>query len=422
MSDSQGLEAFGGRYDPASILPSELLGAILLRVCDGRPQTIRTLMLVSRAWHSFVCEEPQVWATIIIDDFLRYHLGGSASYNLQSRRERTLRFIECCISRSKSALLDITLDWDGDDHEGAAYDQETAKELILRLIGENGEHGKRWRSLTWVEDFGNETTLWDFAGLLPPIMPNLRQLRLFGLTWNPWDETGWSNKTILPFPRCPALRDLELVQFKGRDPQDPILSHIDDGSLSMLTYEAAHYWELHDLARLNTFSALQTLTIRTGWPIGLLEGGGEMLNTCHLEVVEISDPSKLPPVHLPNLRTLCLALRDRPHMSTLVLSLLRAPRLENLKFWLCDWSRGPYTSDFSKFADCAGDLLLQAKLIRLDTDYDPCHKLENDLVYFLERAHSLRKLLLCPPLAALVGRRLEDERKKAGWSFSVCTS
>jgi hypothetical protein len=38
-----------------------------------------------------------------------------------------------------------------------------------------------------------------------------------------------------------------------------------------------------------------------------------MLEICHREVEGISDPAKLPPVHLP---TLCRALRDRAHVST----------------------------------------------------------------------------------------------------------
>lgn len=198
MSDSQGLEALGNRCDPASILPPELLTAILLLVCDGRPDTMCKLALVSCVWRSFVSEEPQLWTRIIIDDHL-YRLGGSASDDLQSRRERTIRFVKCCISRSKSALLDITLDWNADDYKSPVSDQVTAKEIILQLMGENREHSKRWRSLTWLEDGGNGITLWDFVGLLPPVMPNLRRIRLFGLTWKPRDEERWSNKRLLYF-------------------------------------------------------------------------------------------------------------------------------------------------------------------------------------------------------------------------------
>ena len=421
MSDSQGLEALGNRCDPASILPPELLTAILLLVCDGRPDTICKLALVSCVWRSFVSEEPQLWTRIIIDDHL-YRLGGSASDDLQSRRERTIRFVKCCISRSKSALLDITLDWNADDYESPVSDQVTAKEIILQLMGENREHSKRWRSLTWLEDGGNVITLWDFVGLLPPVMPNLRRIRLFGLTWKPRDEERWSNKTTPVFPHCPALWSLELVRFEGRHLQDSFLSQIDYSSISALTYEAAHRWMLHDLARLNSFYALQTLTIRTGWSFGILEGGRMVPETRHPQVEGISDPSKLPTIQLPNLRTLCLSLRDRPHMSILVLSLLRSPRLENLTFRLCGRTKRQYSSELSKFADYACDLLRQVNTIRLDTYYQPCQNLESDLVYFLERACSLRELRLCPALAALVGRRLEDEIKHAGWKFSLCIS
>ncbi len=169
-----------------------------------------------------------------------------------------------------------------------------AKELIFLLMGENREHSKRWRSLTWVEDWADGITLWDFAGFLPPIMPTPRQLRIFGLIWGPMDEERWLNKTTLPFPRCPTLCNLELVCFKGHDPQDPFFLY---GSLPMLTYKALRFWKLHDLARLSSFYPLQTLAIRT-------VGGRKLLETCHQKVEGISDP----------FRTHCLALRDRPHI------------------------------------------------------------------------------------------------------------
>src|SRR5260370_596562 len=101
--------------------------------------------------------------------------------------------------------------------------------------------------------------------------------------------------------------------------------------------------------------------------------------------------------------------------------LLRVPRLETLEFELVCWSK-VYRSDLYHFADQVGHLLQQAKIIRLNTDYERCEKLESDLVYFLERAHSLRELLLCTSLARVVGRRiLEDEVKRSGWGFSICT-
>src|SRR5258708_16829291 len=119
-----------------------------------------------------------------------------------------------------------------------------------------------------------------------------------------------------------------------------------------------------------------------------------MVGTCHKEVEGIEDPAKLPTVHLPNLRTLCLGVLSLPHISTLVLSLLRVPRMETLEFELVGCKKA-YGSDFYHFADQVGHLLQQAKIIRLNTNYKRCEKLESDLVYFLERAHSLRELRLC---------------------------
>jgi F-box-like len=409
IGDIQEENSISPHPDPLSILPPELFIDILSLLCDGSPKSIRNLLKVSTSWYKSVCDAPQLWSTITVNglrDDLQFDCGPRDGLGV----ERTMSFLKCSLSRSKSALLDISLGWDNDGCDGPGHEEENNGTRIVQcLMGQNNIHCKRWRSLMWSETW---PTLGDAMAILPPLLPSLQRLKLA-------DISIYSKRSLCPFPCCPALRCLEIVRFD--DFCAPVLQHIDHRSLSILVFEPRFQWTFRDLRRLDSFGNLQALTIRTGNPVEILCGFIELLESCHNGIEGVQDPAQLQPIHFPRLRELHIECRRRPHLATILFALFRAPALKHLEFrsiWW--WGDLRYVGDLLNFAHHAHHLLDTIEVLKLDLHNAMSELLEYEVIHFLHQTRSLRELHLGEKLHKDLGKRVHDEARKFGWLFKIC--
>lgn len=190
---------------PINRLPPETLPMIFEEYGKQWHPQIRRLMLVCRQWHELILNSPRLWSYIQIE---------LAYLSTPNQLNSAFKYSGACLSRSKSCLLHIAMDFShfpnkfehidniiSDafdnllDNQGTwvqavdydrlevydlAYDRDTGKcaSLVKRLASQN----ERWETLDIA--FGTGEPFWIFDEVwpeLPKSTPNLAELVMEGV-------------------------------------------------------------------------------------------------------------------------------------------------------------------------------------------------------------------------------------------------
>jgi hypothetical protein len=244
-------------------LPFDILGLIFHHVTDGYPMSLRSLLFVCRSWHDAVWLHPTLWSTIRIDHTLL------TIFALNSVLPKLLikRYIRTCLNQSGTAALDISIDLNP-QHVNSFSTQDTAHEhdtwsflvsLTEDIIGPDGEHAARWRSLTW--KWTTREYISQVIPKLPPILPVFETLRL--------SNSPVHISLIGAFPRCPRLLSLVLHHTSTQ-----LLKVQDCLLLSELVISTEFVWLSVDLIRLSQLPNIRRLTLYTiQWAVPIFQLG-----------------------------------------------------------------------------------------------------------------------------------------------------
>jgi hypothetical protein len=235
-------------------LPFDILGLIFHHVTSGYPMNLRSLLFVCRSWHDAVWLHPTLWSTIRID----LKLLTTFAPNGVLPELLIKRYIHTCLKQSGTVALDISLDLQP-RHVDSFSTQNTADghdiwsylvSLTEDIIGPDGEHAARWRSLTW--RWSMEAYVSQVIPKLPPILPVFETLRIYHL---PMPIT-----LIGTFPRCPRLLSVVFHQT-CRQPlkvQDCLLASelVISTDLTWISWELIVLSQLSNIRRLTLYNIM----------------------------------------------------------------------------------------------------------------------------------------------------------------------
>jgi len=204
-SDADPLNSSCGRRNGReNVLPYEILSKIFSYISHGHILHLRHLPFVCRSWSFVILHEAKLWSSIRIDYKLYQHFRDSKYYNVFDYA-RAENFISLCVSRSRSHLLSINLDFSSfitwSDVAKKCIRWELVP-LLVTLVGRLHEHALRWHSLEWHSLFHVS----EIISILPPCLPQLKCLRLYSFQWDLGNE--------LIFPGCPNLEVFELHEHR----------------------------------------------------------------------------------------------------------------------------------------------------------------------------------------------------------------
>ncbi|KIM31213.1 hypothetical protein M408DRAFT_21287 [Serendipita vermifera MAFF 305830] len=267
-------------------LPNEMLLRIFEYFLSENHRLIRCLLLVCKHWNRTVMQSPRLWARIQLSpsDYEEYR------YSPKS----LIQYVEVCIQRSQSVLLDIELDYNSlrtrevyirdtvfeaisdifDDYpnvlnqvanldcdfaspEYDKYFDQNMKELST-LFGPMGAHMKRWRSLHLRVPWRDCILALDILQMMCGVAPNLQSISLSQIGYvldvlcQEWFE-GETPLLAFPSPRSLKLDDSKAAHLLEDIVRTPsTLMHLD------ICYDS----RLNDISELQAFTTLRSLTLR----------------------------------------------------------------------------------------------------------------------------------------------------------------
>ena len=276
-------------------LPYEILSAIFSYISHDHILHLRHLLFVCRSWSVVILQDAKLWSSIRIDDEIQQYFDTDGVFN----NAQAADFVSLCISRSRSHPLSIMLDFGTFatlnllDTAGLRMNMIP---LLRILIGHLDQHALRWRSLECQDLFYVSKIL----SILPPHLPQLKSVRLYGCQWDERSETI--------FPHCPNLKVVELHGHQEYDAH--LFGEFHARTVKELLVECNWGWGLEDVCYIARFRSILRLTL-VSWPQG--PGFG------------VQDPEK---IHLPQLKD--LRLEDCIHSA--LVGLLSAPSLSKVEF------------------------------------------------------------------------------------------
>ena len=295
---------------PIRRCPSEVLLMIFKLYVVEDPLAIGQLLLVCKHWYELASTSPQLWTHIRVEF--------TDDWDVKSISETTYRYIDMCLQRSGSMLLEVGLDFRNlmsihgqiikeildnlenfvSDNQGeliswatdldteavdngevmSSFHLDYAFEVINKLVGENGGTMKRWKSLDLqfpLDDNELAQEVWDHF-LYPT--PNLTRMVLGEFRRYFPHHSG----NVTPaFPDLSSLKHLDIYDAPDRQCFAPHGSSLQ----SLILRGGTESWTATSLA---SFTNLQTLEL-----IG--------------EYYEFQRPPSSPPIlNLPELRQLTL--------------------------------------------------------------------------------------------------------------------
>lgn len=265
-------------------LPNEMLILIFEYFLAINHRLIRRLLLVCKHWNHIVMQSPRLWGRVQLLPL---------DYEYRYPFESLLPYVEACLQRSQSVLLDIELDYvllltreeyirnkvlaticeisndepnvidqvynlncDFASPEYDAYFDQTMKELSI-LIGPMGAHMEKWRSLRLRIPWQDCILGLHILRMLCGAVPNLQNISLIHIGYI-MDTLGFEcfyeeDISFLSFPSVQSLKlDHSAATFLLEDlvRTPSTLMHLE------ICYGS-------DLGRLSTFTSLRTLVFRT---------------------------------------------------------------------------------------------------------------------------------------------------------------
>jgi F-box-like len=274
---------------PIRQCPSEVLLMIFKMYLVENPRVIRRLLLVCKHWYQVVSTSSQLWTHIRVEF--------TDDWDVESISKKTNRYIDTCLQRSGSTLLEVDLDFrhllsvpdqitgsifntlrlfvssEGEDdlsywvrnldtrtlddrHTMSRSHLDYAVEVIAKLAGKGGSVMKRWKRLDLQlpedeSDLAEE--LWD-EFIYPT--PNLTQMVVGGASRHHLPH-HWDTATNA-FPDLSSLKHLDM-----HDVPDWQCFTIHGSSLqSLILRRSVENWTAASLAY---FTNLQTLELIGGY-------------------------------------------------------------------------------------------------------------------------------------------------------------
>jgi hypothetical protein len=271
---------------PIHRLPNELLHLIFEFIVHGigssHRHSLGRLLRICRRWYNLVMHSPSLWACIdIFDPMLFFRV---------RERQAAIQYIEACLLRSQSLLLDIYLEFDelnaSDyikvelyDYAEALVDQDEHNYIFdkiyseqwefnspafqskldhfLRcLLGEDGQHVKRWQTL--VISLPPDEMVADLVWLrMAPTMVNLSSIGIFDA------PSSWSTGEALAKA---DLSNVNTLTLRGRDPGFNFTFHLLNVSSTLTSLDIEVGGSVTNLEGLSSLQHLRLLNLECSGP------------------------------------------------------------------------------------------------------------------------------------------------------------
>jgi hypothetical protein len=226
-------------------LPPELLGKTFSYLSSDGPLQLRHALFVCHFWYNTIIRHPKLWSTIKIDQefFARF------PRELSVRAETLTRL---CFERSSPVPLHITLDdfLDPKDSREATMERMA---LVSRMLGVgNPAHIQRCVSLSWVMMEPDLET----ASLGEVFPKELKMLESLFIK----DFHLHEDDLVSCFPRCPALREVHLVNHI----ESRVLPYFPDDDFARvekLVFANKSSWMDYDIPCISRFRTIHTLVL-----------------------------------------------------------------------------------------------------------------------------------------------------------------
>ena len=280
----------------SDLLPYEILSAIFSYISHSHILHLRHLLFVCRSWNLVILQEAALWSSIRIDRELHRYFEERKGFN----NAQAANFVSLCISRSKSHLLSIILDFSSFGTWSSMVRESIKTDLFPLLgilIGPLGQHALRWHSL----EGDSMIHVSEIISMLPPHLPQLKFLRLYLFQWD--------QQNNLTFPPCPNLELLELHEHQEYARQ--LFGECHSHTVKELLVESKWVWHDEDLLYLASFRSITRLTLCSS-----LEGAHFRVETTQGKI------------HLPQLQD----LRLQGCVPSDLVGLLSAPSLNKVGF------------------------------------------------------------------------------------------
>ena len=284
------------------LLPYEILGAIFSYISYGHILRLRHLLFICRSWNLVILQDAELWSSIRIDSELHRYFDASRKFH----KAQAANFIALCISRSRSHLLNIILDFSSVDTGSRIVKEDIRFNLIPLLgilVGHLDQHALRWHSL----ECHHLIYVSEIVSILPLRLPQLKFLRLYGFQWDR-GNWNWGRRNQSIFPRCP---NLEVVEFHGHlEYEMQIFDECNSHTVKELLIQRKWAWNAGDLRYIASFRSVLRLTLFSS-----LKGAQFGMNN-------------LEKIHLPQLKD----LRLKGCIDPALVGLLSAPSLNKVEF------------------------------------------------------------------------------------------
>ena len=290
-SDADSLNSSSRRRN--DVLPYEILSAIFSYISHDHILHLRHLPFVCRSWSLVILQDAEPWSSIQIDYELHRYFDTDGEFN----KTQAANFISLCISRSRSHPLSIILDFSGFDtwsHWVKVGLRFNLFPLLGILVGHLYQHALRWHSL----QCHDLVFVSEIISILPPHLPQLECLQLYGFQWDERKESI--------FPRCPNLKVVELHEHQEYEMQ--LFGECHSDTVKDLLVESQ--WTWHDVCYIARFRNVLRLTLFSS-----LKGARFGVN----------NPEK---IHLPQLED----LRLKGCIDPTLVGLLSTPSLNKVEF------------------------------------------------------------------------------------------
>jgi hypothetical protein len=171
--------------------------------------------------------------------------------------------------------------------------------LLRILVGYQGQHALRWRSLEWYPllHLGKAS---EIISILPHSLPQLKYLRLY--------QFQWDRRNELRFPHCPSLEVVELHEHHDHELQ--LFDEYHSSTVKGLLLENNWTWHIEDLRYIASFKNILRLTLSSS-----LKGA----------TFDLEDEEK---IYLPQLND----LRLKGCIDLNLVGFLKAPSLNKVEF------------------------------------------------------------------------------------------
>ena len=276
------------------VLPYEILSAIFSYISHDHILHLRHLLSVCRSWSLVILQDAELWSSIRVDYELYQHFG---AYGGVSNAQAAI-FLSLCISRSRSHPLSIILDFSAFPDWSNLVKRGLRLNLIPLLgilVGHQDQHALRWHTL----ECHDLSFVSEIISILPPHLPQLKCLRLYGFQWDVRKEP-----MFLRFPNLEVVELHDLEEYERH-----LLSECHSNTVKELLIENERVWGFDDVCYIAGFRSVHRLTL-----ISSLRAD-----------FRTEDPEK---IHLPQLKD----LRLLGYIPENLVSLLSAPSLSKVEF------------------------------------------------------------------------------------------